>query len=261
MEDSDISSLVDQMEACVASVETAALNRMRAKISQEIQRKSGELTLRLQIMRLKYDSFSKWMDMYQIFIILISSATAVTESVKGELNLNNRSTTSVSTYHAMQLLPVFTSTLVSFLAAVVKFKKFGEKMEALGRAIEKSVIAISRMNKAADQAIAMTTLDQQQQIETAFQEAMEVCADTLMTQHQVLAWADIVSYLPSYHALSLRYMREEQSFEDESSQIRRGDNSLLARETGIQEAPSRTVTRTVARTTTRPTSSLNSSAG
>ena len=47
----------------------------------------------------------------------------------------------------LQYLPVFFSCIISTAAAILKFKKYQEKMEMIGRTIEKSIFVISKIKK------------------------------------------------------------------------------------------------------------------
>ena len=217
-------SLISEMEQAIMNTELVALTRRKRTLSQHLGLKTSDMTLRLQIMRLKYAVYQRYMDWFNIAIIVISTTTAVTEAVKGELGLNDVAKTAPPTYHFMQLLPVFTSTATAFLASIVKFKKYAEKLEGLGRTIEKTISTTARVNRIVDQITALRTLEEVEDTESVVTEVLE----------SVLQYTDVVRYMPTYHTLALSHLRSERQFEEQTTQVRSGEWDARAAGTGLR---------------------------
>ena len=219
---------MDTMSHAIVDTELIALGRRKRLLTQHLQVKTDDMNLRLQIMRIKYGVFTRYMDWFSLAIIVISTTTAVTEAIKGELNLNNATLTPASTYHFMQLLPVFTSSTTAFLASIIKFKKYPEKLEDLGRTIEKTIGTTARVNRVVDQITAARTLSDIEDMENVVTDVLEAVSDTMSHVASVLQYADVVRYMPTYHALTLSHLREESIFENAAATAE-GDTGTPAR--------------------------------
>lgn len=209
--------LLDDMAQAIVHTELVAVSRRKRLLVQYLQVKTSDMTLRLQIMRLKYAVYQRYMDWFSLAIIVISTTTAVTEAVKGELGLNNSTTTAPSTYHFMQLLPVFTSSTTGFLASIIKFKKYAEKLEDLGRTIEKTITTTARVNRIIEQITGTRTLTEVENQDMVVSDILEAVSDAMSHIASVLEYTDVVRYMPTYHTLTLSHLRSEKQFEAEAN--------------------------------------------
>ena len=204
--------LIAQMESQIRSINHIAVEKHKEATLGGLKSKQQDMRLRLQVMRFKYDGYKRYLDMAQIIIIMISTSTAITEAFKGELNFNNASSTAPAVYHLFQLLPIITSSFTAFLAAIIKFKKYSERMELLGRTIEGTISTMSRQGRVIDQIAATNSMSEIGSISKAMQEVTEAVVDNMARIAAVLKWSDIVEHLPRYQRLTLTYLQSEKDF-------------------------------------------------
>ena len=217
--DIDITSLIEEMRAVAGHTEVVTLARDKDRIRRHLQDKSETLNMRLQIMRLKYTRFQKIYGRISMSIIIISTCAAVIETVKGELRLTDRTVTAASLYHAMQLFPAMVSATTGLMAAIVKFCKYVERSEALGRTIERTVMCLSRVSRTQDTVSSKQTLDDLDSVQDTVTEALDEVSSVLTAISSVLKYTDVVNFLPIYHALTIEYLSEEQAFQQRTRAI------------------------------------------
>ena len=210
----EVADMIAAMRTCAAQAEAAALTREKQRIEATMGEKHDHLALRLQILRLKHARFQRIYDKLSLTIILVSSASALLESFKAELKFNDKTVTPAGVYHFLQLLPVATSTVTGFIAALLKFKKFAERMEAIGRIMERTVSCMVRQKRMADAAAATSSLAELDAIANGIAEVAEETAATNTAIQSVLKFADIVQHLPKYHEMALTYLRSVREFND-----------------------------------------------
>ena len=215
-----------------AQTEAVALARDKRRIRRHLHDKHDKLTLRLQIMRLKYDRFQKIHDRVNLTIIIVSSVASLVETVKGELRLNDKTVTTPGWYHFFQLLPAFSSAVTGFLAALVKFRKYAERLEALGRAIERTVACTARQTRLADAVAGTETLADLDAMRGTMAEVGEEVAGTMTAMASVLKFADIVRHTPAYHSMTISYLTAERRFQNRADTLMDGQQT-----TQVPEGP------------------------
>lgn len=208
-----LADLIEEMQGAAAQTAAVALARDKDRIRRLLQERADNLALRLQIMRLKYAHFRRIHDRVNMTIIIVSSCAALVETVKGELRLNDKNVTPAGTYHFLQLLPAGTSAVTGFLAALIKFRKYAERLEALGRAIERTVACAARQARLSDAVAATQTLEELDALRPSLAEVAEEVSGTLTAMAAVLKFSDIVRHTPAYHALTLSYLQAERRFQ------------------------------------------------
>ena len=133
------SYLLNKPKNVVVSVSEPHLN-----IYEDLNEKLLEIRSKRDGVLLSHRDFKKGNDIYNKLIIYLSLFTAFFETVKAQLHLTERQdwVAPVSI-----IAPIFLSTFVSIISALLKFKKFPEKMEELIKASEKCNFTILRMRK------------------------------------------------------------------------------------------------------------------
>ena len=123
--------------------------------SKEIQKEKGELIDRLQnkiksindkkvITEMKQSSYKKLFDAFNILILLLSTLLTIIEAIKNDVDVER---TTESKKQFFKLTPIVISTTIGFITAIIKFKRFQEKLETNTKAIEKSTFTTFRMKK------------------------------------------------------------------------------------------------------------------
>jgi hypothetical protein len=103
-------------------------------IYKELDKKQEKLSIKIEILRFKYAEYKKWSDRFNLLIIILSSSITLLQSVNTEMNINTI---------FFSLSPIFISTLIAVLASVIRFKKWGDKMETISKCISFSILTLS----------------------------------------------------------------------------------------------------------------------
>ena len=111
---------------------------------EHLQKKLNKLDNRLNILQMKYNNYKKWYDRFNIMIIMISSMLSIYEAFKLELiDLIDQQEEELLMF--LNLVPIVISSTITCSAAIIKFKKYQEKMENMQFTREKVILAISKI--------------------------------------------------------------------------------------------------------------------
>ena len=110
--------------------------RLKGKIAKMSQRKS--------IIEMKYCHYKKLYDLFNIFIIIISSVLTIIEAIRNDIKLEEQDE---ATKQFLKYSPLIISTLIGLITSIIQFKKFQEKLDSIARTTEKSIFTIYRMKK------------------------------------------------------------------------------------------------------------------
>ncbi len=113
------------------------------QFKEHLQQKLNKLDIRLKILQMKYASYKSWYDGFNISIIIISSLLSIFEASRNELKDHIEEDT--STYIFFNLIPICISSYITCSAAIIKFKKYQEKMENMQFTREKVLLSISKI--------------------------------------------------------------------------------------------------------------------
>ena len=109
-----------------------------------LQKRLNELDERLNILQMKYNSYKKWYDRFNIMIIMISSVLSVYEAFKLELlDIIEEEREELKMF--LNLIPIFMSSSITCSAAIIKFKKYQDKIENMQFTREKVINSISKL--------------------------------------------------------------------------------------------------------------------
>jgi hypothetical protein len=125
-------------------------NKLKMNLKHEIefknhlQKKLNKLDNRLNILQMKYNTYKRWYDRFNILIIIISSILSVFEAFRNEIH-DNIDENNESLKIMFNMIPIGISSTITCSAAIVKFKKYQEKMEYMQFTREKVILAISKL--------------------------------------------------------------------------------------------------------------------
>ena len=113
------------------------------QFTNHLQLKLDKLSQRLKILQIKYMSYKRWYDNCNISIIIISALLSVFEAFRNEITdhigVDNDGALIIN------MVPIAVSTSITCSAAIIKFKKYQEKMENMQFTREKVILAISKI--------------------------------------------------------------------------------------------------------------------
>lgn len=140
----------------------------KEQLVKYLQTKIDKLHQRIRLVQHKYASYKKYNDGVNIGIILLSTTMTLLEAIKSEIGVTTLSEHTGAS-HFFSLSPVFISSTITCAAAIVKFKKFQEKMEGISKAVEKCVFAISRIKKCQEDIIFLKSQEHFEEIKERYQ--------------------------------------------------------------------------------------------
>jgi len=114
-------------------------------LRNHLQRKLNRLDERLRVLQMKYNTYKKWYDRFNIIIIFISSGLSIFEALRSQIVDKIEEDSGI--YYFFNMVPITMSTTITCTAAIVKFKKYQEKMENMQFTREKVILAISKIKE------------------------------------------------------------------------------------------------------------------
>ena len=112
-------------------------------IKEHLQKKLNKLDNRLNILQMKYSNYKSWYDRFNIIIIIVSAVLSVYEALRNELDKFIEDESGVEV--VFNMIPIGMSSSITCIAAIIKFKKYQEKMENMQFTREKVIMAISKI--------------------------------------------------------------------------------------------------------------------
>jgi len=110
-----------------------------------LQTKINILDERLIVLQMKYNTYKRWYDRFNILIIIISSGLSVFEALRNQIS--DKITEGTGFYYFFNMVPITISSTITCTAAIIKFKKYQEKMENMQFTREKLILAISKLKE------------------------------------------------------------------------------------------------------------------
>ena len=113
------------------------------ELNKHLQTKLDKLGNRLTILQLKYNSYKSWYDKFNIMIIIISSLLSIFEAFRNEIREEIDGNEAMEIFFNM--VPIGISSFITCSAAIIKFKKYQDKMENMQFTREKVILSISKI--------------------------------------------------------------------------------------------------------------------
>ena len=186
--------------------------------NEQIQRKIDKLNIRQHILRFKYSSYKKSYDITTIIVIILSSLLTVFEAVKSEFNLKTG---------VFQLVPIFISSTVAFIATFSKFKKYQEKMETMARCLERCISIIFRLTRIQEHAYHVENLKQLLELKKIYMgEPYENYIGSREEIEKNLKFKELVRHMETYREYVLRFQDSEAKYRYEKKKINNKLNQI-----------------------------------
>ena len=113
------------------------------ELNKHLQLKLDKLGNRLKILQFKYNSYKSWYDKFNIMIIIISSLLSIFEAFRNEIHDEINGNKSLEIF--LNMVPIGISSFITCSAAIIKFKKYQDKMENMQFTREKVILSISKI--------------------------------------------------------------------------------------------------------------------
>jgi hypothetical protein len=181
-------------------VQTIELETNKQKLVIYLQGKIDKLTQRIRLVEHKYSKYKKTADAVNIGIIMLSTILTLIESSKTEFVDYNTNT-------FFNLCPVFISTTITCSAAILKFKKFQEKMEGISKVVDKCIFAIARIRKCQEDILFLSSPEEFEEVKLRYHkdiyEYYNACNQDI---EQFLKIEDYGRYLKSLNDIDINIM-------------------------------------------------------
>ena len=113
----------------------------------DLGEKLYEIRCKRDAISLHHESLKKQNDTFNKCIIILSLATAFTETLKSTLQLTDASIYGKTVSYAAMIAPIGISTVTAIVSSLLKFRKYPERMETLTKASEKFNHTATRMRR------------------------------------------------------------------------------------------------------------------
>ena len=113
------------------------------ELNNHVQDKINKLDERLRYVNYKFDDVKYSFNKYSISIIYCATILTLIESFTNSINIENIHIELIVT--TIRFFPLILSSIISLLAAIIKFKRYEEKIEAITRSTEKCIATMSKL--------------------------------------------------------------------------------------------------------------------
>ena len=215
-----LEGLMNHIDEEIESIDNeTTLNYHKRRFFKYVQLKIDKLTTRANILRFKYNSYKKYYDWSNIAIICISIFLTLFESIKGITDLNT-----IENKILLDIFPLLISSSITLIAAILKFKKFQEKMENMIKCIERCITTSYRIHRIREK---IRIVDSEKAFkklkETFYGEPYEAYANCQEEIDKYLKYEDFVKHMKTYHTLSLQNQELFSNYSKKKHQLIQGD--------------------------------------
>ena len=113
----------------------------KSKLDNHIQTKITRLDVRLSYVNYKFEDLKYSFKIYSVLIIVFSTALTLIESFTNSIELDIDE--NLKKY--LNFSPILLSCLISFLASLIKFNEYEEKIEEITRVTEKCIATVAKL--------------------------------------------------------------------------------------------------------------------
>lgn len=194
------------MHLTVPFQKSIQLEVQKEQLVRYLQTKIDKLKQRIRLVQHKYASYKYYNNGVNIGIILISTSMTFIESIKNQVDETSLSDSAVLG-PLFSLLPIFLSSTITCAAAIVKFKKFQEKMEGITKTVEKCIFAISRIKKCQEDIIFLKSSEEFEDVKDRYHKDIYDYYNTCDQEIQLfLKTDDYGKYLKSLNDMDINVM-------------------------------------------------------
>ena len=185
-----------------------------------LKQKISYLDVRCQVMRLKQDKYRSVYDMVQIFIIVVSSILTLWEAVRSEMDIEALVGSGTTEAKFIRCIPVILSSSIGLAAAILKFKNYRTKIDAMTSCVEQVSFVTLAAKKLIENAIHITSLPMLDDLRDSYLENVH----PLYTQvdqkiAESLKYNELVAYRKKFLDLKLQLEKDQDDFCDETKNI------------------------------------------
>ena len=178
---------------------------------KKLHKKQEELGIKIEILRFKYAEYKKWSDFFNLMIIILSSTITLLQSINTEMTINT---------FFFTLSPIFISTLITMLAAIIRFKKWGDKMEIISNCISNSILTLSDIKSLKNDIQLATSKEDIDGISDKYKNNVKKSINQTETNIiSNLKFIDFVKHMQKFQQYSLRFKDSDGYFQYKQKKI------------------------------------------
>lgn len=201
----------DDIKEFQNQISTISLEEKKTEFQNYIQRKLDKINIRTNIISFKYSGYKLYFDIVNISIIVISALLTFIETVKAEFELEDTEHKHLNNFFS--IIPIIISSTITISAAVLKFKKYQEKMETLSRCIDKAIFTSFRLKRIKEQARHVVSEEGMKKIiDNYIKEPHDLYLKCQEEMEKNLKYEELVKHMKTYYDLSIKYELEEAEF-------------------------------------------------
>lgn len=198
-------------EISVQKEKQIRLEQVKIEFQNYVQDKLDKISIRSNIIRFKYSNYKLYFDSIGIAIIFASAVLTLVEAIKAEFELEDTGTSGVNTF--FKVFPIVISSGITVTAAIMKFKKYQEKMEALSRCIEKAIFTTYRLKRIQEKTRHASKIENIEELIQMYSgEPYDLYLKCQEEMEKCLKYEDLVKHMKTYFDLSLVYQQEEANY-------------------------------------------------
>ena len=218
-----MASKLEEVKAGVEAVEKdlgTILAMGKQQFKDMLRQKIAYLDVRCQVMRLKQDKYRQVYDMVQIFIIVVSSVLTLWEAVRSEMDIEALVGSGTTEAKFIRCIPVILSSSIGLAAAILKFKNYRIKIDAMTSCVEQVSFVTLSAKKLIEQAIHITSLAQLDDLRDSYlQNVHPLYTQVDQKIAESLKYNELVAYKKKFLDLKLQMEKDEDEFCDDTKAI------------------------------------------
>ena len=143
--DNLFSSILNEKEENINNFLLYNSHEKKIEYEKNLGHKLSKIHLKMRYAQYKYHDIRNSFTNVGVAIIIISFILTIIEAFKNTMNMEDIENLFLK--NSIQLIPLILSCIISFLTALIKFRKYEEKIETMVKANEKSIYTISEMKR------------------------------------------------------------------------------------------------------------------
>lgn len=137
------SSEDEYVKSCKKNEKNTDFIEQKKEFNSHVQDKINKLDERLRYVNYKFDDVRYSFNKFSVSIIYCATALTLIESFTNSIDIEGIKIEIIITI--IKFFPLVLSSLISLLAAIIKFKRYEEKIEAITRSTEKCIATMSKL--------------------------------------------------------------------------------------------------------------------
>ncbi len=139
----DISEISDISNIIITNLDNFSIIVDKKKLNLHIQSKINKLDERMRYVNYKFEDIRQSFRRYSISIIYFATSLTLIEAFTNSVDLETINNNFL--INVIKFFPLVLSSLISLLAAIIKFNRYEEKIEEITRATEKCIVTMAKL--------------------------------------------------------------------------------------------------------------------